>query len=183
MKKFLAIIILMGHVKEDTTRIYSNISKLIETPVFGKLMSRNRFEQIWNFWHYSDNSTLDDEADRLYKIEPILYNLVHEFRKHYRPPQELSLDEAMIPWRGRLGFRTYNPSKLVLKTGYTDNMEICTEEGKKLEEPIFSVLEPYHDLWHHVHQDNYCYNVEISEKLLLKKTRVCETIRANGGLL
>jgi hypothetical protein len=49
MKKFLAIIMLMGHVKEDTTRVYWNISKLIETPVFGKLMSRNRFEQIWTF--------------------------------------------------------------------------------------------------------------------------------------
>jgi hypothetical protein len=25
------------------------------------------------------------------------------------PKQELSLDEAMIPWWGRLAFRTYNP--------------------------------------------------------------------------
>jgi hypothetical protein len=44
---------------------YWSTSQLIETPIFAKLMSRNRFEQIWNSCHYSDNSTLDDEADRL----------------------------------------------------------------------------------------------------------------------
>jgi hypothetical protein len=70
-------------------------SKLIETPIFDKLMRTNNFKQIWNFRHYSDNYTLDDEADRLYKIRPILDNLVENFRKHCKPSQELSLDEAM----------------------------------------------------------------------------------------
>jgi hypothetical protein len=52
-------------------------------------MSRNRSEQIWNFCH---NSTLDDEADRLYTIRPILDNLFEKFRKFYKPPQEQSLE-------------------------------------------------------------------------------------------
>jgi hypothetical protein len=37
-------------------------------------------------------------------------------------------------------------------TGYIGNMEIYTA-AKKLEETIFSVLEPYLDLWHHVYKD------------------------------
>jgi hypothetical protein len=45
-------------------------------------MSRNRYEQIWNSWHCSDNSTLNDEADRLYEIRPSLDNLAEKFRKH-----------------------------------------------------------------------------------------------------
>jgi hypothetical protein len=62
MKKFFAIIILMDHVEKDKTRDYWGTNILIETPnFFGNLMRRNRFEQIWNFWHYSDNSTLDDD--------------------------------------------------------------------------------------------------------------------------
>jgi hypothetical protein len=61
-------------------------------------------------------------------------------------------------------------------------MEIYTEEDKKLEETIFSVLEPYLDLWHHVYQDNYYNSVEIVEKLFLRKTRICRTIRANRGI-
>jgi hypothetical protein len=114
LKKFLAIIILMGHVKkEKKTRDCWSTNKLIETPIFGKLMSRNRLEQIWNFWHNSDNSTIDDEADKLYKIRPILDNLMQKFRKHYKPLQELSLNKAMSSWRGRLRFRMCNPGKLV----------------------------------------------------------------------
>jgi hypothetical protein len=54
-----------------------------------------------------------DEADRLYKIRLILNNLADKFRKHYKPPQELSFDEVMIPWRERLRFSTYNPGNLV----------------------------------------------------------------------
>jgi hypothetical protein len=37
-------------------------------------MSRKRFDRTWNIWHYNDNSTLDDEADRLYKIYQIIYS-------------------------------------------------------------------------------------------------------------
>jgi hypothetical protein len=48
MKKFLAIIILMGHVGKHITRDYWSTSKLLKAPIFGKLMSRNRYEQIWN---------------------------------------------------------------------------------------------------------------------------------------
>jgi hypothetical protein len=145
--------------------------------------------KFWNFWHYSDNSTLDDEADRQYKVRPILNNLVEKFRKHYKPPQELSLDEAMITWSGRLRFRTYNPGKLVkygilLRTvcgATTGYMEIYTAEGKKLEVSTFSVLEPHLELWHHVYQGSYYNSVEIAEKLLLRKTLVCGKIRINRG--
>jgi hypothetical protein len=58
-------------------------------------------------------------------------------------------------------------------------MEISTEEDKKLEETIFSVLEPFLDLCHHVNQESYYNSIENTDKLLTKKTRICATIRAN----
>lgn len=78
----------------------------------------------------------------------------------------------------------YNPSKLVkygllvlmvceATTGYIGRMDIYTAEGKKLGETTFSVLEPYLDLWQHVYQDDSYNNIEVSEKLLIRKTRVC----------
>jgi hypothetical protein len=87
----------------------------------------------------------------------------------------------------------YKPGKLVkygilvcmvceATTGYIDHMEICTAEAKKLDETIFSVLEPYLDLWHNVYQDNYYISVEVAEKLLIRKTRVCRTMRVNRGI-
>jgi hypothetical protein len=38
--------------------------------------------------------------------------LLQKFRSVYSPEKELSLDEAMIPWRGGLKFRTCNPGKI-----------------------------------------------------------------------
>ena len=75
---------------------------------------------------------------------------VQKFRSVvYSPKQELSLDEAMIPWRGCLKFGTYNPGKIkygVLVrivceavSGYTCNMEIYSAGGKKLEDTVLSV--------------------------------------------
>lgn len=193
MKVFLAIIILMGKVRKDSIREYWSTDAFIETPIFGNLLSRNRFEQIWNFWHFSDNESNTDSADRLYKIRPIVAHFLEKFKTVYSPKRELSLDEGVIPWRGRLRFRTYNPGKLVKygllvrmvcesETGYICNFEIYTAEGKKLEETILSLLEPCLYRWHHVFQDNYYNSVQIAETLLAKKTRVCGTIRANRGL-
>ena len=68
------------------------------------------------------------------------------------------------------------------ETGYICNIEIYTAEGKKLEETILTLLDPYLHRWHHVFQDNYYNSVQIAENLLAKKTRVCGTIRANRGL-
>jgi hypothetical protein len=68
----------------------------------------------------------------------------------YSPKQELSLDEAMIPWRGRLAFRTYNTGEktkyeLLVRmvceavSDYICDMEIYAAEGKKLQDSVITV--------------------------------------------
>jgi len=68
----------------------------------------------------------------------------------------------MIPWRGRLRIRTYNPGKLVKygilvrmvtesTSGYILNLEIYAGEVKKLQETIFTLLETYLDQNYHVY--------------------------------
>jgi hypothetical protein len=101
--------------------------------------------------------------------------------------QETSLDETIIPWRGRLSFKTYNPAKIIKygilvrmvcesKTGYICNFEIYSGKGRKLEETILSILEPYKNMWYHLYQDN---SVEITKKLFENKIRICGTLRSN----
>ena len=68
------------------------------------------------------------------------------------------------------------------ETGYIRNLEIYTGEGKKLQETILSVLQPYLGSWHHIYQDNYYNGVSTSEILLKNKTRVCGNIRENHRL-
>ncbi|KAG8223668.1 hypothetical protein J437_LFUL001776 [Ladona fulva] len=151
------------------------------------------FQNYPEIWHFSDNESNSESSDRLHKIRPILAYFLEKFKTVYMPKRDLSLNEGVIPWRGRLRFRTYNPGKLVKyrllvrmlcesETGYICNIEIYTAEGKKLEETILTLLDPYLHRWHHVFQDNYYNSVKIAENLLEKKTRVYGTIRANRGL-
>jgi hypothetical protein len=46
-KKFFAIIFLMGHTRRDNLKEYRSTDPFLEIPIFSKLMSRKRFEQIW----------------------------------------------------------------------------------------------------------------------------------------
>jgi hypothetical protein len=99
----------------------------------------------------------------------------------------------VIPWRGRLRKRTYKPAKLTKygllvhvvtesTSGYIGNFKIYAAEGMRLEETIFSVLEPYLDQNYHVSEGNYYNSVEIAEHLLSRQVSVCGTIRVNRGL-
>ncbi|PNF20867.1 hypothetical protein B7P43_G11729 [Cryptotermes secundus] len=84
--------------------------------------------------------------------------------------------------------RTYNPGKLTKccllvhvvtesTSGYIGYLEFYSGEGKKLQETILSILEPYLDQNYHVYQDNYYNSVAIAEHLLSRKVHVYGTIR------
>jgi hypothetical protein len=110
----------------------------------------------------------------------------------YSPKQELSLDEAVIPWRGRLAFRTYYPGKkskygLLVRmvceavSGYICNMEIYTAESKKLQDMVLSLLDRNLGHNHHLYQDNFYNSVKLAETLD-RNVRFCGTMRANRGI-
>ena len=56
MRKFLGLIILMGQVRKKNITDYWSTDPTISTPIFLHTISRNRFESIWQAWHFSDNS-------------------------------------------------------------------------------------------------------------------------------
>ena len=108
MKKFLGLIILMGQVKKENIRNYWSTDPTISMPICHHSMSRNRWQAV----HFSDNSQQVEHSGWLFKIWSVYEYFVKKFRSVCSPKQELSLDEAMNPWRGRLKFRTYNPRKI-----------------------------------------------------------------------
>jgi len=56
MRKFMGLIILMGQVRKESVRDYWSTDPTIPTHIFPQTMSRNRFESIWQAWHFSDDS-------------------------------------------------------------------------------------------------------------------------------
>lgn len=69
MKKMLGLILLMGQVQKPTRRDFWSSDQCIETPIFSKTMSRDRFHQIWRSWHFSNNQNITEPATALKKFD------------------------------------------------------------------------------------------------------------------
>jgi len=166
---------------------------IFQTPIFPQTMSRNRFQLIQRYLHFIDNNAAGTYEEHLYKIRTILDIVVNNFRTSFIPDREISLDEGMLGWRGRLQFHVYNPSRITKysilvrmvcesSTGYICNLQIYDGKCGPLTETVGFLLEPYEGKGYHLYQDTYYSSVHQTNELLQKLIRVCGTIRVNRGL-
>lgn len=62
--------------------------------------------------HFCKNPETDEEVpSRIYKVEKVLDFFNKRMQEIYQPSENLSLDESMVLWRGRLVFRQYIKNK------------------------------------------------------------------------
>lgn len=113
--KFFSLTILMGLISYPRLEDYWLTSWPFATNTFSKVMSRDRFSLIMRFLHLNDNTKYvrKGEAgyDAIFKLRPFLEPLLRNFEKMYKPKRELSIDESMIGFKGRLSFLQYLPKK------------------------------------------------------------------------
>ncbi|MCG8620554.1 MAG: transposase, partial [Proteobacteria bacterium] len=149
VKIFLAHVIVMGLVRKPTITKYWRKNELCTTPFFGRYMTRTQFERILANIHLVDNSI--PSQDPLNKIRPMLNMIERNFMHVYTPKKNLSVDEASCPFKGRLGFKMYNPRKPArfhihlyqvceAESGYCIGLEVFTgnknSECIKISRPI-----------------------------------------------
>lgn len=84
-------------------------------------MSRDRFDWLLRNIHLNDNAVQpkkgEEGFDKLYKLRPLIDTLSNNFLNCYMPGEHQSIDESMVKFKGRTGFRQYMPLKQV-KRGY-----------------------------------------------------------------
>ena len=115
LKKFLSLVIVMGMIHFPAIEDYWVTSCPFTNNIFSEVLKRDRFTLILRFLHLNDNNGYipkgQDGHDPLYKIRPFMDALVCNFQSAYIPGRELSLDESMIGFKGRLSFVQYMPKK------------------------------------------------------------------------
>ena len=74
------------------------------------IMSKQEFFLLHRFLHFSDNKSANLD-DKLYKLRRLFELLTLRFRRFYIPRRELSIDERMIKYTGRLSFLQFIRNK------------------------------------------------------------------------
>jgi len=107
IEQFLGIALYMSIFRLPNCRSYWSPDFRIEK--ITDIMTNNRFEEVKRFIHFSDNSA-EGSGDKLKKIRPIIDQLVERF-KSVPMEENLSIDEQMVPFKGRSSIKQYNPKK------------------------------------------------------------------------
>ena len=93
---FLGLTLLMAHVKKNRMQDYWAVDEFLATPIFGALMPRNRYFQLWTYLHFTNNLEHTSSSSRLYKIEPIVRKLQTRFKSVFHSYQNFCMDESLM---------------------------------------------------------------------------------------
>ena len=118
-------------------------------------------------------------------------------QEEYWPCQNLSVDEAMVAFKGQLSMKQYVPLKPIKRgikvwecadslNGYVCNLQVYPgrQDGGNAEHGlgyhVVQVLsEPFIGKHHHIFCDNFFTSIKLACDLLRDDTYICGTIRSN----
>jgi hypothetical protein len=145
--------------------------------------------------HFVHNEDISGN-NPLEKIKPIIDGLKKNFSNCVNPTQNLCIDESLMLWKGRLGFKQYIPSKLhrfgiksfelvdcetkfifdfIVYTG--SNTECQITPGLGLSGSIvLELMQRYLNKGHHLYLDNWYTSPTLFELLHRNKTGACGNV-------
>ena len=185
----------MGIVQKPTARSYFSKRRVISTPGFADVISRERFELICKFLHFIENDSLPTYQGPpiLFKICRVICHLNIKFQILYLPNQNIAIDESMTLWKGRLSKRKYLPLKApkfrIKLSNHANRIFVVfssiyrpkhgpTVESDYSRHPqnsscITGTLKPLFVRWHTLWIDNYFSSTELARKLKFENSTNC----------
>ena len=203
---FLGIILLMGINWVPKMSDYWSKDPKVNNSVMKAHMTVKRFWAIWSNLHVVDNATLEPGHGLNAKLKAVVDTLRTTFFENYSPSRELSVDEAMVKYKGCVKQGKVKMSKKPIKCGfkiwclscsccgYLCNFEfyegrpIDPITGKKKSDKgmvrrvVERLCEPFEGMGHVLYLDNYFTSGPLVEGLRKKGIFLAGTIkqRARG---
>ena len=110
--QFIGILLMTGVYAFPEQRFFWTGSTRVES--IASVMSRDRFLEIKKWLHVVDNTdrpdSNDPNYDRAYKVRPLL-NIVKENFRRIPKEEHLSVDEQIIPFKGKSIMKQHMPNK------------------------------------------------------------------------
>jgi hypothetical protein len=202
IKTYIAMLVLMGIVYKPRINMYWSMDSILETPIFAKLMTRNRFQLLTRFIHFANNDMFDPrdpDRDRLHKIRQICDIFKRQWKSVYSPGRDLSVDESLVLFKGRLAFKQYIRTKrarfgikfYTLSTDHGITLDNIIYSGR-LEEQLdrvdgflvtekitITLMKDYLQEGRVLYIDNYYTTPKLAEFFLQHGTYMVGTVRTN----
>ena len=208
IKKFIGLLILMTLNKKPTLGAYWSGDIVFSQQIFStpESLSRDRFQLILKYIRFADPENL--ENDYLAKVRPFVEKVNDLCQNTYLPDRQISIDETLMLFKGRLRIRQYIPSKrkryglksYVLaesESGYVWKFMLhgLSTENRAIGLTYFGadelsvseriVVELSHDLFHqgyHIYIDNFYTSFRLCQYLFDHGTLMTGTVKPNRGV-
>lgn len=207
MKQFWGLTLLMGILRKPMLSLYWSCEPMFTTPIFPSTMSRDRFMILQRMLHFIDNTEAlpinHPQCDRLFKIRPILNHFKERFAEVYVPCQNVSVDEPLILYKGRLLYKRYIKSKRALQgiklyrlcessSGYTYSLGVyagrisstnpsgCPTSLNANEKVVWELACPLFHKGYNVYVHDEYTGVQLFKELFTVGTVACGSVRSNS---
>ena len=197
IRQFIGILIMTGVYSFPEQRFFWTGSTRVES--IASTMSRDRFLQIKKYLHVVDNTNRPDQNDpnydRAFKVRSLL-NIVKENFRRIPKEEHLSVDEQMIPFKGKSIMKQHMPNKsnrwgykmfllaggtsgicydFIFYTGKADTSQygFCTDVVLELCQTVPFMIN------HKVYFDNYFTTIRLQVELMKLGIFAVGTVRRN----
>ncbi|CAF1177060.1 unnamed protein product [Rotaria sordida] len=107
-------------------------------PIYHATMSLERFKNLLRFLRFDDRQRRA-KSDRLASIRYVFQSFTKQLPRHFIPSENITVDEQLVPFRGRCCFAQYMPKKFAkyglkfwtlcdVKSRYVLALELYTEK-------------------------------------------------------
>ena len=206
IQAYLGIIVAMSVCNLPNYKLYWQSEWPFTLPAFKGIFVRSRFEKLNQYFHLHDARNNPPKGapghDMLCHVRPLLDQVSTACLMEYNPSKENSIDEAMIPFKGRLSFKQYlpaKPTKFGIKVweradgnnGFVSEFQVYkgrkinvdgtrtseTRLGARVVTDLRRSLVGGH---YHIYMDNYFTGIPLFKELLNDGLYACGTIKSNG---
>lgn len=197
---YFGFMILMGINQLPSIYDYWKRDTTYYQPVAGRI-ARNRFREICRFLHFVDNSSYtvrngDPQYDKVWKVRPVIDIIVDRFLNVYTPHHQNSIDEAMIPFKGRSSVKQYMPMKPIKRgvkvwtradsiNGYVCELQIYlgkvgnTAEKQLGARVVKDLTRALVGKYYTIYCDNFFTSAKLFEDLYSDGVYACGTLRSD----
>ena len=113
LKGMIGLLIMSGACKDNHVATKDMWDGMEGAPLYKSTMSERRFSLLLRILRFDDLTTRAERArsDKFAPMRSLWDKFVDKCRRNYGPGPHLTVDEQLVPFRGRCPFKVYIPSK------------------------------------------------------------------------